>query len=57
MVEKYEQDCIDNKIKQTFMKTMQWTKQIYQIGKKRINKRVRLKIYLHEFTLQRNNTL
>ena len=57
MVEKYEQDCIDNKIKQTFMKTMQWTKHIYQIGKKRINKSVRLKIYLHGFTLQRNNTL
>ena len=54
---KYEQDCIDNEIKLIFMKTMQWTTHIYQLRKRKINIRMRLNTYLHEYTLQWNNTL
>ena len=54
---KYEKDCIDNEIKHIFMKTMQWTTHTYQLRKRKINTRMRLNTYLHERTLQRNNTL
>ena len=54
---RYEQDCIDNEIKHIFKKTMQWTTHIYQLRKRKINTRMRLNTYLHECTLQWNNTL
>ena len=55
--ENCEQDHIDNEIRLVSIKTMQWTKHIYQLRKWKINKRMKLNTYLHECTLQWKNTL